>query len=257
MEQNFINDVRRLINNSKEPVSTQWLHGALQAYPYCTLPAILFLRNNGIDGHEQLLDRLAIASPDRNALALLLGTDAKLFANFYPPEMPAVELDTEATIDKFLNSYGSTNQKEIDAISNAIFNPTPDYADILAAQDEGESILDDSANAPLTKEDELINSFIEQTRQKESESFPSPSHSHVEQQEVAEVADTPISEPSIYNDSMLSESLAKMYISRQKYDKALEIIENINLNFPEKSIYFADQIRFLRKLVNYQKFNKH
>ena len=48
---------------------------------------------------------------------------------------------------------------------------------------------------------------------------------------------------------MLSESLAKMYIQRRNYAKALEIIENINLNFPEKSIYFADQIRFLRKLV--------
>ena len=257
MEHDFINDIRRLINNSKEPISTEWLHQTQQAFPYSPLPAILFLRNNGIDGNEQLLDRLAIASPDRNALALLLGTDAKLFADFYPPEMPAVELDTEATIDKFLNSYGSTSQKEIDAISNAIFNPAPDYADILAAQEQENGTEGQNANLPLTKEDELINSFIEQTKQKEFESSPSPSHSHVEQQEVAEVADIPISEPSVYNDSMLSESLAKMYISRHKYDKALEIIENINLNFPEKSIYFADQIRFLRKLVTYQQFNKH
>ena len=65
------------------------------------------------------------------------------------------------------------------------------------------------------------------------------------------VAPAPAQEavPAKIDDSMLSESLAKMYIARGKYSKALEIIESINLNFPEKSIYFADQIRFLRKLV--------
>ena len=252
MDNEFINDIKRFLDNDKSPVSSEWLAAAQKKYPYFTLPALLYLRNNGIDDNDELLDKLAIASADRNALALTLGADAKLFADFYPPEKPAVELDTDATIDKFLDSYGNSSQKEIDAISNAIFNPAPDYADILAAQDSGES---DSQH--LTKEDELINSFIEQSKQKEFEAAPLPAHSHVEQQEVEEIADTPISEPSSYNDSMLSESLAKMYISRHKYDKALEIIENINLNFPEKSIYFADQIRFLRKLVTYQQFNKH
>ncbi|MBQ2490738.1 MAG: hypothetical protein II539_03500 [Muribaculaceae bacterium] len=251
MDNEFINDIKRFLANDKAPVPSQWLNMAQEKYPYFTLPALLYLRNNGIDDNDELLDRLAIATADRNALALTLGADAKLFADFYPPEMPAVELDTEATIDKFLDSYGNSSQKEIDAISNAIFNPAPDYADILAAQN-GEQ----DTQTPLTKEDELINSFIEQSKQKEFEAAPSPAHSHVEQDEVEEIADTPISEPSSYNDSMLSESLAKMYISRHKYDKALEIIENINLNFPEKSIYFADQIRFLRKLVTYQKFNK-
>ena len=48
---------------------------------------------------------------------------------------------------------------------------------------------------------------------------------------------------------MLSESLAKIYIKQRKYSKALEIIKTISLKFPEKSIYFADQIRFLQKLI--------
>ena len=41
------------------------------------------------------------------------------------------------------------------------------------------------------------------------------------------------------------------------YQPALEIIMQLNLNNPEKSIYFADQIRFLRKLIlNEAKQNK-
>ena len=47
----------------------------------------------------------------------------------------------------------------------------------------------------------------------------------------------------------LTETLARIYIKQKKYDRALEIIRSLYLNFPEKSIYFADQLRFLEKLV--------
>ena len=42
----------------------------------------------------------------------------------------------------------------------------------------------------------------------------------------------------------------KQLIKNQKYTEALEIIEQQNLNNPQKNIYFADQIRFLRKLID-------
>ncbi|MDE6268250.1 MAG: hypothetical protein K2M04_04115, partial [Muribaculaceae bacterium] len=54
------------------------------------------------------------------------------------------------------------------------------------------------------------------------------------------------------DDSLLSESLAKIYIRQHDYVRAYEIIERLNLNFPEKSIYFADQLRFLRKIIDIQ-----
>ncbi len=47
----------------------------------------------------------------------------------------------------------------------------------------------------------------------------------------------------------LSEGFAKILIKNRNYSKALEIIEELNLKNPEKSIYFADQIRFLKKLI--------
>ena len=128
---------------------------------------------------------------------------------------------------------------------------TPDYADILAAEDQTTPATATGESA----QDALINSFIAQEREKEKEVTNIPQH-HIDEHDVAEIADTPIEQPVERDDSMLSESLAKMYIKRRNYSKALEIIENINLNFPEKSIYFADQIRFLRKLVLNEKTKK-
>jgi len=51
------------------------------------------------------------------------------------------------------------------------------------------------------------------------------------------------------NESFFTETLAKIYIKQKKYDKALEIIRKLNLLYPEKNRYFADQIRFLEKLI--------
>ncbi|MDL2222589.1 tetratricopeptide repeat protein [Bacteroidales bacterium OttesenSCG-928-M11] len=50
-------------------------------------------------------------------------------------------------------------------------------------------------------------------------------------------------------ESFFSETLAKIYLKQKKYDKALEIIRQLYLRNPEKNRYFADQIRFLEKLI--------
>ena len=49
--------------------------------------------------------------------------------------------------------------------------------------------------------------------------------------------------------AVLQKTLAKIYIKQHRYDKALEIIKKLSLNYPKKNAYFADQIRFLEKLI--------
>ena len=51
------------------------------------------------------------------------------------------------------------------------------------------------------------------------------------------------------DESYFTETLAKIYVKQGRYEKALEIIKAISLKNPKKSAYFADQIRFLRKLI--------
>lgn len=51
------------------------------------------------------------------------------------------------------------------------------------------------------------------------------------------------------DDGYFTETLAKIYIKQRRYDKALEIIRKLSLKYPKKNIYFADQIRFLERLI--------
>lgn len=52
----------------------------------------------------------------------------------------------------------------------------------------------------------------------------------------------------LYDDEK-SESNAIKFIQNRKYKQAVEILRTLNLNNPKKSVYFADQIRFLEKVI--------
>ncbi len=242
----WIEDIMRVAADENAEVTRQWLERAEQDAPYGILPAILYLRRNGVKGNEDVLARLSISHPDRQALAMMLGEGASLMADFYPPETLPETPDTITTIDRFLDNYGKTSPAEVEAIDRAIFNPQPDYADVLAAQEKQEGGVQLTGS---DDQDELINQFIAEQMHLGEQAAQVPITAPVGEREKAEIADQEIDNPTQTDDSMLSESLAKMYIAQHKYSQALEIIERINLKYPEKSIYFADQIRFLTKLV--------
>ncbi|GAB1415641.1 hypothetical protein MASR2M117_10470 [Paludibacter sp.] len=52
---------------------------------------------------------------------------------------------------------------------------------------------------------------------------------------------------------IISEDSYKQYIKDKEYDKAVEILKKLYLIYPKKSIYFADQIRFLEKIIENSK----
>ncbi|MFG6397750.1 MAG: hypothetical protein K1V89_10530, partial [Muribaculaceae bacterium] len=84
--------------------------------------------------------------------------------------------------------------------------------------------------------DDRINRFILSVRSREESQKTSPAP------EIKAPA------PAAAN-SLLSESLAKIYIKTRRYERAYEILNRLSLDFPEKNAYFADQLRFLRKLM--------
>ena len=51
-------------------------------------------------------------------------------------------------------------------------------------------------------------------------------------------------------DSLMTETLAKVYLQQKNYKKALQAYHILILKYPEKSGFFADQIRAIKKLIN-------
>ena len=240
---NLNEQLRQYLSNPEATVRQEWVDEMMKQYPYFNLPALLAQQRGEVD--SDTLARIAIAYPDRKSLYCLLGENADLFANFYPDEQKPSTPTTENTIDTFLNTFGSTSEKELEVLNNLIFNPVPDYADILAAEEQQSM---PQQNEAKTKNEQLINDFIAKSKQHEGH-FPTTIIKQDNDAEVEQVKNDNIDKAEEVDASMFSESLAKIYIKQRKYSKALEIITNISLKFPEKSIYFADQIRFLKKLI--------
>lgn len=57
------------------------------------------------------------------------------------------------------------------------------------------------------------------------------------------------SEQELDDDFFFTQTLANIYIKQKKYNRAYEIIKRLSLNYPEKNIYFADQLSFLEKVI--------
>ena len=48
----------------------------------------------------------------------------------------------------------------------------------------------------------------------------------------------------------MTETLAKLYLQQQNYKKAIQAYKILILKNPQKSGFFADQIRAIKKLIN-------
>lgn len=230
--------------------------------PYFIFDGLLELRDHaaGLSAGElrRLKERIALNAADpaaASALANLTGDD---WLSLYPAADTLRRPDTGSAIETFLNTFGSQNASETAQLEKLIFNPTPDYATTLAMQEE----RSDAPAAPATEQDAMLDAFIA--------SHPDGTAFAVEAAEAAvEVAsvppvpqpepeapavDTAAAKPAPVApiSSSLQESLAKSYIRQGRFQKAYDIISELNLNNPEKSAYFADQLRFLQKIIRIQ-----
>ena len=250
-------EILSLLEDDSKAVDAQWVEEVCKKYPYFSLPAILMLkRNENIDEElkQTLLQNLALNASDRKEMALVVDVDCDYWAHFYPQEESQPQVSTTDAISTFLDNYGTNDPKENELLERLIFNPTPDYAQLLADEEE-RSVPENVDLSDPNSQDSLINAFILKSR--EQQHFPAINEELAieKKDESEEVDDSPVSKAEEKaDDSMLSESLAKIYIKQRKYSKAYEIIRNLSLNFPEKSIYFADQLRFLQKLMINQRY---
>ncbi|MDE6330494.1 MAG: hypothetical protein K2L83_07275 [Muribaculaceae bacterium] len=188
----------------------------LEKYPYFAYAALKAIPNAPDEETRSRLRRIvAVNVGDPADLAEILGLNSESLADLYPGNTPR-NVSTVDTIDTFLTHFGSPTPA-----------PTP-AIDYLSTLDDRQA--SESAPAPDDSTSSAIDSFLK--------AVPPPTPKSTRRKPVA-TEESPA----------LTESFARILIKNGNYTKALEIIEELNLKNPEKSIYFADQMRFLRKLI--------
>ncbi len=257
----MMEQIRQIIENP-ESADLSLLREVADRYPYFALPGILALKYHADEldsGQTDALKlHLALTTGDRQALFDLVGEDGAGFKDIYPPEAPQAQLTTESAIDTFFATYGMADSAENALLERLIFNPTPDYSEILAREEASQSEADAASEDPLMSK---IDAFIRDHSGDEvnaSQQLISPEPAAGREASPPVAAPSPVQTQSVQpaDDSLLSESLAKIFIKQGRYERAYEIISNLSLNYPKKSIYFADQLRFLQKLIKIRQAEK-
>ena len=86
----------------------------------------------------------------------------------------------------------------------------------------------------VEKKLDLINEFIKNS--------PKIEFSKEEKSDNEIIIDTKI------KDELITETLAKIYVTQKKFNKAIKAYDILSLKYPKKSSFFADQINYIKKL---------
>ena len=214
-----------------------------ERYPYFHAARILYLRalyqTQSVQFDAELRHSAPLV-PNRNAIFRLIEE-----RNYVPREekmlsKAAMKRDEEESmdmtgslIDNFLNSLPKEEKKTRKVKADA----TVDYMEYLLQTEQ--EFVDEKEVSPMHGDD-LIDNFLNQ--QDEGRIV------------LQDVPDQELQKPALITDSsadteIFTEALARIYIKQGKFERAIEIIRRLSLKYPKKNRYFADQIRFLEKLI--------
>ena len=129
-------------------------------------------------------------------------------------------------------------------VSSLPMDVTTAYTSFLLHEEE--HVSDD---IPQMKGQNLIDNFIEKSAEEPLLPQLGIKEAAPVKNKVSEEEESEDNEEDMEDESYFTETLAKIYVKQQRYSKALEIIKKLNLKYPKKNAYFADQIRFLEKLI--------
>ncbi|MBO4658194.1 MAG: tetratricopeptide repeat protein [Prevotella sp.] len=234
-------DLRQLIEHpelmNKETLYD--LRSLIALHPYYQTARLLMLKNLYLlhdSSFDDELRRAAIYITDRTKLFDLVeaGHYQLKPRRHHRQQAPASPSDRTLTlIDNFLNTVPDDNTPSTRKRKPTAADATVDYVAYLL-REEGDHQQEEH---PEMRGQGLIDKFINDeggkiTLKEEPEYVPQAEETEKNAEE-----------------GYFTETLARIYVKQGRYSKALEIIKRLNLNYPKKSAYFADQIRFLEKLI--------
>lgn len=224
-------------------------------YPYYQAARLLYLRNLYLLHDESFGDELrkaAVCVTDRSRLFQMVeGHNYDV-----PKEKPQTVTDadspadgdrTASLIDRFLNEGGEPEeQRPKRKLTTA--DATTNYVAFLMDMDDIAPVPDgptQPATPSPSRSSQLIDGFIESSSDRiVLNDTP---------QYIPEMSENEAQDGN--EEDFFTETLAKIYIKQGRYEKAMEIIRKLDLNYPKKNRYFADQMRFLQKLIINNKHN--
>ena len=227
------------------------LRSMLALYPYFQTARLLMLQNLYLL-HDPMFDeelrRAAIYITDRKVLFQMIEAGHYQISpqrkNQNQEENKEERGDrTISLIDNFLESIPKEEEDNNTGEKKNKRKPTPADAavDYVAYLLESENEEEQQQEAPQLIGHSLIDSFINNDKGKlilnENPTL---------KPEIEEPSESGEKEPE---EGYFTETLARIYIKQGRYSKALEIIQRLSLQYPKKNAYFADQIRFLEKLI--------
>ena len=230
------------------------LRSLIALYPFYQPARVLLLKNLFLlhdSTFDEELRRAAIYITDRRILFDLVESAhyqlrtsvAQEAATIASKEEMALETETNRTVS-LIDSFLEQIPKDAEEAAESGRKPTPadatiDYVAFLMQSEKQEK---KEKAVPELRGQSLIDDFIYNeggkiVLQEDTEYEP----------ETAE--ESSAEEVEIEENGYFTETLARIYIKQGRYSKALEIIQRLNLVYPKKNRYFADQIRFLEKLI--------
>ena len=228
------------------------LRSLIAQYPYYQTARLLMLKNLYIlhdPTFDEELRRAAIYITDRKVIFNLvesahyqLKTTEKTAGEKKPTDGAEQRPSTNELIDKFLETIPVEEEKD----KSKKRKPTAadaaiDYVAYLLETEEKEDVKSEETESSPTLD--LIDTFISNNEQ-----------GRIELKENIEYVPEIVDEGDKNGENedeegYFTETLARIYIKQGRYSQALEIIKRLNLAYPKKNAYFADQIRFLEKLI--------
>lgn len=228
------------------------LRTLLARYPYCQSLRLLFLKNLYLlhdVSFGQELRKAAVYVADRKKLFYLIEGDKFVVESVpeqtIPKSAPAEEHGLDRTfciIDTFLSNMPAEDEElQVDS-----FQQITDYTVFLQHSDLPEEPVQELSDEVPSPGQDLIDKFIVKA---ENESMILKPIEEDENNHGARIASLSTDVNFDDDETYFTETLAKIYIKQQRYSKALEIIKKLSLKYPKKNAYFADQIRFLEKVI--------
>ncbi|NDV59158.1 tetratricopeptide repeat protein [Bacteroides sp. 519] len=231
------------------------LRTLLARYPYCQSLRLLFLKNlyilNDISFGDELQKSVLYIGDRRTLFYLIEGDKIVPLSYKTHPLLNKVEKEpaidrTFALIDAFLSTIPA-EEEENKPVDN--FQYISDYTSLLEDQEpEEEDTVEEVEKPSQLRGQNLIDNFITKA-ETESIMVKPLEKQPLQEEDYEEDTSNSSSLEGEEDETFFTETLAKIYIKQQRYTKALEIIKKLSLKYPKKNAYFADQIRFLEKLI--------